>query len=88
MLALHLGLSMKLKSLLFILFVAPLLAHSQETFPVNGVHDSRHTVHAFTNATIYVSSENRLDSAMLVIQDGVVLEVSKSAKPPKNASGA
>ena len=85
MLALHLGLSMKLKSLLFILFVAPLLAHSQETFPVNGVHDSRHTVHAFTNATIYVSSENRLDSAMLVIQDGVVLEVSKSAKPPKNA---
>ena len=33
-----------------------MVVHVQETFPVNGVHDERHVVHAFTNAQVFVGN--------------------------------
>ncbi|MEZ4721410.1 MAG: amidohydrolase family protein [Flavobacteriales bacterium] len=71
--------------LLFVFLFSCTAISAQETFPVNGVHDKRHTVHAFTNAVIYVNPDRRMDSATLIIQDGKVVEVAKGRKPPKNA---
>lgn len=59
-------------------------SQSQETFPVNGVHDDRHTVHAFINAEIYISPEQKLDSASLVVKDGRITAVGKGIQLPKN----
>ncbi len=58
------------------------LGQGQETFPRNGVEDERHTVYAFTNATIFVSSDQRMTNATMVVQYGEVVSVSQSASPP------
>ena len=61
---------MKIKNLLFSAFLfASGITQAQETFPVNGVHDQRHTTHVFINADLIVSPQKRLDSATLIIKD-------------------
>lgn len=58
---------------------------SQETFPVNGVYDVRHTQHAFINAKVYVTPDLVLDSATLLIKDGKVVSVGKTVVLPADA---
>ena len=58
---------------------------AQETFPVNGVHDERHALHAFTNARIYVSANEVLDNGTLLLQDGKVLSVGSTGSLPASA---
>ncbi len=58
---------------------------SQETFPVNGVNDPRQALHAFTNATVYVSADVRMEKATLLVQDGKVVSVATSGKVPNHA---
>ena len=58
---------------------------AQETFPVNGVNDSRHTIHAFTNARVYISADEKMDSATMLVKDGKVLSITASGKVPSNA---
>ena len=60
--------------LLFIIIIPFRSVFSQETFPVNGIYDKRHTTYAFTNATIYIDSKTRIDSAVLIIKDGLVVD--------------
>ncbi len=60
------------------------LAVAQETFPQNDVYDERDGHYAFTNATIFKSYNSKLEGATLVIKNGKVVSVGKSA-PPKGA---
>jgi len=59
--------------------------HAQETFPVNGLKDERHVYYAFTNATIYVDYRTRIDSATLLIRNGLVENAGKNVVIPKGA---
>ncbi len=58
---------------------------AQESFPVNGVQDKRLDIYAFTNATIYVDYQTRLESATLVIKDGRVEAAGTNVAIPEGA---
>ena len=62
-----------------------LAGYSQETFPVNGMHDKGHIVYAFTNAKVYVDYKTIVDNATLLVQDGKVLSVGSGTAIPKGA---
>src|SRR5689334_17381957 len=62
-----------------------LLAHAQVTFPVNGTTDPKHLTYAFTNAKIFVDYKTSIDSATLIIRDGVVVDAGKNISVPAEA---
>ena len=70
--------------LIGIAFGAP-QAIAQITYPQNGVYDQRDRAYAFTNATVYVTPERKLDKATLVIRDGKVVRVSPNGQVPTDA---
>jgi imidazolonepropionase-like amidohydrolase len=74
----------KLKLLFSGLFFV-LLLHAQETFPVNGVADTRTGSYAFTNATIVKDAQTTLQNATLVIKDGKIIAVGAGIAIPKDA---
>ncbi|VXD10503.1 amidohydrolase family protein [Marinoscillum sp. 108] len=59
--------------------------YAQETFPVNGVPDERSGHYAFTNATIFVDYQTKLENATLIIKDGKVTAVGTGISIPKGA---
>ncbi|MBL0064630.1 MAG: amidohydrolase family protein [Bacteroidetes bacterium] len=59
--------------------------HAQETFPVNGTTDPRHTLFAFTKAKIYIDEKTVLDSAVLLVRDGKIVNSGKGLSIPKDA---
>ena len=65
------------------LFIGSLVA--QTTFPKNGVYDERDKLYAFTNATIYVDYQTKLENATLIIRDGKVEQVGANITVPKGA---
>lgn len=58
------------------------LSHAQETFPRNGTYDERSGKYAFTNATIVVDSKTTIPNGTLLIENGIIREVSKQVKIP------
>ncbi|MFN3917001.1 MAG: amidohydrolase family protein [Flavobacteriales bacterium] len=58
---------------------------SQETFKTNGPKEKLHTIYAFKNATVVVSSSVRIEKATLLIQDGKIIEVGTNVKMPSGA---
>lgn len=58
---------------------------AQETYPVNGVVDKRPIYHAFTNALIYASPNERVDSATLLIREDKIVAVGQGVSIPENA---
>ncbi|HNP47622.1 MAG TPA: amidohydrolase family protein [Bacteroidia bacterium] len=58
---------------------------AQETFPVNGTTDPRHTTFAFTGVKIVVDENITLDSATLLVRDGRVLNSGKGISVPSDA---
>ncbi|MES1215606.1 MAG: amidohydrolase family protein [Bacteroidota bacterium] len=54
---------------------------SQQTFPVNGIADPRHSYYSLTNANIVKDGNTILTNATLVIKDGKILAVGSSVKP-------
>lgn len=60
-------------------------SQAQETFPRNGVYDERPGLVAFTNATIYVDYQTRLDKATLLIRNGKVEATGTNVKIPAGA---
>lgn len=58
---------------------------AQVTFPVNGLPDERKVTYAFTNVTLWIDHQTRVDSATLVIRDGRVTDAGKNAVIPKGA---
>ncbi|MBA9076250.1 amidohydrolase family protein [Rufibacter quisquiliarum] len=75
------------KIVLSVLAVAALSlqGRAQETYPRNGVYDERTGLRAFTNATIYVDYQTKLENATLVIKDGKVAAVGTKVSIPRGA---
>jgi imidazolonepropionase-like amidohydrolase len=61
------------------------LTHGQDNFPVNGVHDERPEIYAFTNATIFVDHATRLEKGTLIIEGGFIREAGSEVTIPKGA---
>lgn len=68
---------------LFVIFA--LQNFAQETFPVNGTADPRHTVYAFKNAIIHTDYKTSVQAATLLIQDGKILSSGAGVTIPANA---
>lgn len=58
---------------------------AQQTFPPAAPSDTRDGAYAFTNASIYVDFDSRLDSATLLIRKGKVEACGKGLALPKDA---
>lgn len=58
---------------------------AQKSFPVNGIADPRETVYAFTNATIYVDADRRLDQATMLIRKNKIMALGSGLKVPADA---
>lgn len=72
-------------TLLALIFLSSSLLNAQETFPENGVADQRDGLYAFTNATIYKTYNQKLESATLVIKDGKVVSCGVGIFVPADA---
>ncbi len=71
-------------SILFLIFSISKIV-SQSTFPTNGAPFNTHSIYAFTNATIIVDFETTLKNAVLIVQNGKILNVGEKLEIPKNA---
>jgi imidazolonepropionase-like amidohydrolase len=60
-------------------------ALAQETFPVNGSHDKRPELYAFTNATVVVDYQTTIPNATLIISKGKVENVGANLPIPSGA---
>jgi len=76
---------MKRYYILFISFFCLYQLQAQTTYPTNGVNDPRQGHYAFTNATIYVDYNKKIDNGTLIIKEGKVVEVAQGSKTPKSA---
>jgi imidazolonepropionase-like amidohydrolase len=69
----------------FVVLLVSFVLRAQESFPVNGAHDTRQGLYAFTNATIYVDHATKIENATLVIKDGLVVAAGTGLAVPKGA---
>lgn len=58
---------------------------AQETFPVNGTADQRHTVYVFKNAILHTDSKTVYTNGVLIIQDGKIIDAGENLSYPTNA---
>lgn len=73
-----------LRILLFSLcFTGLSTAWAQENFPINDISDVRSGAYAFTNATIFVDYQTKIDKATLLIKDGKVVDAGSNINIPK-----
>ncbi|HEY0896691.1 MAG TPA: amidohydrolase family protein, partial [Sphingobacteriaceae bacterium] len=72
------------KTLLIGVFLAVFhQGYSQETYPVNGSHDVRPGVVAFTNAQIIVNADQTIANGTMLIRGGMIEAVGQGLKVPK-----
>ena len=72
----------------FVLILIFLVNHnsfSQENFPVNGVKLTNQETYAFVNANIYLSFNDKIEGATLIIKDDIIIDVGKNIKIPKES---
>ena len=72
--------------LLFFFFFALLTSRAQENFPINGVADPRPSSYAFTNATIFIDYQTKIDNATLLVNDGIIVAAGPNIQVPKDAT--
>ena len=58
---------------------------AQETFPVNGTYNKNNTVYVFTNASIYLDYQTKIDKATLIVKNGLIEKVGMGIVVPKGA---
>lgn len=58
---------------------------AQEHFPQNGLPDPRKQPYAFTNLTLYLDYQTKIENATLLIQDGKVVAAGAAVEVPENA---
>ncbi|HIA13187.1 MAG TPA: amidohydrolase [Flavobacteriales bacterium] len=75
----------RLYSVLYLVVFCTIIAHAQETFPVNGVSDNKHIVYAFTGAKIFTSYNMPVDNATLIVKDGRVVQAGEGIVIPAEA---
>ncbi len=73
---------MKLFSAFVICLLLSVPSFAQETFPVNGVADKDPNYDAFTNATIIVDYNTKLENATLLVHSGKIVDVGKNVSLP------
>ncbi|MEO8147388.1 MAG: amidohydrolase family protein [Bacteroidia bacterium] len=61
------------------------LLRGQETFPVNGITDKRHTIYAFTHGRIYKDYKTILEDATLIIKDNIIRDIGANITIPAGA---
>jgi len=72
------------KTLLLVLFLCTYVLNAQDYFPTNtGVKTTKNTTVAFTNAKIYVTSNQLIKKGTLLVKDGKVIAVGKKVTIPK-----
>ncbi len=79
---------MNFKQLFFTIFLFSAACHyliAQQTFPQNGVFDQRDDHYAFTNASIQVSPDKKIEKGTLLIKKGKVVAVGSEVVIPKDA---
>ncbi|MBK9338084.1 MAG: amidohydrolase family protein [Lewinellaceae bacterium] len=74
-----------LRLLFFAFCAAPVALFAQQTYPQAAPSDQRDRAGAFTNATIFVDYQTRLDSATLIVRKGKVVACGKNVAVPKDA---
>ena len=60
-------------------------ALAQHTFPVNGVVNSYESTHAFVNATLVVSPQQRITNGTLIIRGDEILRADADTTIPEGA---
>jgi len=70
----------------FILMFVQVAVAQKTTFPYNGVQDERSKTFAFTNATVFVDANTKIDNATLLIKEGKVVSCSASISVPEDAT--
>jgi len=68
----------------FISIALPIISISQETFPVNGVHDKDVVYTAFTNATLQIDHQTRIENATLLTFKGKIVAYGNELTIPDN----
>ena len=68
-----------------VLLFTIIVAEAQQTYPVNGVRDSRNTIYAFIHAEITTAPGSNLKDATLMIQNGEIIAVGTKVSIPPNA---
>lgn len=63
---------MKNLTLFFLILFSAQLTCAQETFNVNGTPNKIHNYYAFTNATIYIDYQTKIENGTLLIKDGKI----------------
>jgi imidazolonepropionase-like amidohydrolase len=66
-------------------FALCLQAGAQVTFPVNGTTDPKHLTYVFKNAKIFTDYKTSVDSAILIIRDGFIVDAGKNLSVPADA---
>jgi imidazolonepropionase-like amidohydrolase len=76
---------MRKNHLLLLLLFSCISLFAQDYFPENsGVKEKKSVYTAFTNATIYVTPQKKVENGTLLIKDGKIVAVGKSVKLPEN----
>ena len=70
---------------LVLIFLVSYTSLSQENFPVNGVKLTNQESYAFVNADIYLSFNEKIEGATLIIKDDIIIDVGKNIKIPKES---
>jgi len=68
-----------------ILFIGCNSINAQHIEPQNGVDRSDHTLYAITNVRVYKSADEKIENAVILFQDGIIIKVSKLSLVPKQA---
>ena len=58
---------------------------AQQTRPINGTHDVRHSYYAFTHAHIFEDYQTSLDDATLLVKDGAIVDIGTNIAIPQGA---
>ena len=76
---------MKKKFLFLLTLLTGSISYAQQTFPVNGTPNKNHLIYAFTNAKIFVDHEVKIENGILLIQEGLILDVGEKLTIPKGS---
>ena len=70
--------------MVFLLLIS-FFSFSQETFPINDVKKNFYPTYAFTNATIQINPEKKIDKGTLIIKKNKIIAVGEELDIPNNA---
>ena len=70
---------------LIIALLFPLIAFTQDNFPINGVRETNQITYAFINVDIYTTYNKKIDNGTLIIKNDEIVKVGPNIKIPNEA---